>query len=241
MPNWCYNKMTVFTDEAHADELARFIDMITIPEDERGEGDGWNTPQEYSLVRLMPMPSILEGTISPTPDSPDPHPNWANLLANGEITQEWHDELVQGNIDRYNEGVRVKALTGYTSWYSWQHANWGIKWGDIRTEVDDRDETTVMLSYETPWAPFGDNFMAHVSDLFPNLTFGIMMTEEANFFAGADKWVNGEKVSVDVDIEAIISSFPEEPDDPEESYLRWHEINDSIHEAAESAASTLGF
>lgn len=235
MPNWTTNQMTVHADEGHIDELKRFVEMITIPEDMRDE-DAWEV-QKYSLIRLMPMPTVLEGTISPVPDSPEPHPNWANLLAKGEITQEWHDELVQNNIDRYNEGVRVKAETGYSSWYEWQHANWGIKWGDCRTGVSEgAHDGMIHVDYETPWAPFGEGFMTHVSTLFPNLTFAIRMTEEAWFFAGVDVWKNGDMVSEMVDIDTIVDSVGEDVDDD----IRYEVIYERIMDAVESAATSLG-
>lgn len=226
MPNWTDNTMEVIGPK---DALDRFHASITVELD--------NGDTALSIVNLVPMPKILEGTTSPTPDSPDPHPNWAVMLANGEMTQEWYDSLVAENLERYNEGQRVKAQTGYYSWYDWQAANWGIKWGDIDTHLTDESNDSHSYAFQTPWSPFGERFMENISRMFPTLTFVISYSEESMAFVGAAAFRNGELVS------DIVGEIPEigDPDDQDSWYNATQDYMDErcrCHDKAVSEALT---
>lgn len=237
MPNWCYNRMEISGDK---EELGRFMSIVrNVPLNEDG-----SRPQDFILTSLMPMPLALEGSHSPVPESPEPNPNWEVRLMEGAITQEWFDDLCKNQVDRYNAGQALLEQTGYTSWYEWQHDNWGIKWGDCGSRIDsDYNESCdrVSLYFETPWAPFGDKFMTHVSTTFPNLTFVNHITEEANLFAGAERWRNGECTGIEVDVDKIMSSFSSHDGDEDDDafYERMEDIEFAIHDAVDSAVADL--
>jgi len=187
MPNHCYNNLNVSGDRA---ELERFISAITVAETEAGA-------QRYCISQLVPMPKVLEGTQSPTPSSPEPHPNWANLLANGEITQEWYDQLIANNIQRYEDGQKAYAETRYYNWYDWAHSNWGTKWGDYETSVLSGElyadiGDTISLCYTTAWCPFSEEFFARISELFPTLFFRVEYEEQGMGFLGVMTAENGK-------------------------------------------------
>jgi len=224
MPNWCYNTLEVYGSK---EDRKRFVDAVTT-------SDGWR------LANLVPMPVELEGTESPTPSSPEPHENWAKLLANGEISQEWHDELVARNIARYEAGKVAKAATGYTDWYDWANSVWGTKWGDCDTELSDYDNpewyeqrACEVFRYRTAWGPFYDSFWVTVAERFPTLGFVVYCSEESNAFLCCWGYANGECISFE-ETELPYSELFEQIEDDEE---RWEKINDWEHDWLDTRAT----
>lgn len=161
------------------------------------------------LQTFIPMPEVLNGTESPMPESPEPHPNWAVLLANGDITQEWHDELVQTRIDRYNKGQEALAACGYSNWWDWQTKNWGVKWGDSETNVTRYLDGTISITYQTPWGPPTEGIIT-ISKQFPNCSFTITYKEEGMCILGAARIENGEIVA---ESDADSSEWPDWSED----------------------------
>lgn len=68
------------------------------------------------------------------------------------------------------------------NWYDWNTSNWGTKW-DMETAsieyYDQHRETvwTIVVSFETAWSPPIEWIVA-VSELYPNMVFGITYKEE---------------------------------------------------------------
>jgi len=179
MPNWAFNQMYVTGPLADRD---RFVDdMLTIETTDAG------VATFYRIVdAVLPMPAGLKNSESPVPDSPDPHPNWAVMLANGDMTQEWYDELVASNHNRYNAAQHNIKEYGFASWYDWACTQWGTKWGDCETEVEHTADAT-NIRYETAWGPFSETFFETLAMTYPTLTFIHCGTEESNdyvFVAG---------------------------------------------------------
>jgi len=245
MPNWCNNRTYV---AGPADDITRFRNALELDNPMKPEFDGEPWISER-LVALMPMPEALEGTTSPTPASPDPHPNWAEQLANGEISQEWHDNLCAGQIKRYEEGQRAIAETGYANWWDWQLEHWGVKWGDNDlvieiSDVTDDGRQELDLRYETPWGPFAESFWKHVSDQFPTLIFSTVYEEPGMCFAGALQFHNGQK-TVDEYFQYGNELEELEPLDGDEDadgfdayYNKVDEIRESVMDKAEAALWT---
>lgn len=172
MPNWCDNSIRIV---GPTNDLQRFMQATAYtPED---DSDSSNA---RLLTRLVPMPAILEGTTAPTPESPEPHPNWIKWLADGEITQERYDEMCAGQKDRYENGQAAKAATGFSDWWEWQIKNWGTKWGDSSTRlVLHNDEITG--TFVSPWGPPVEGLVA-ISNLYPTLSFRVMWREEGGSY-----------------------------------------------------------
>ena len=228
MPNHCYNNLNVSGDRA---ELERFISAITVTNPKDGEA-------KFCLSQLMPMPEVLEGTTSPTPSSPEPHPNWAISLAEGKMTQEWHDELVAGQREKYEKGQKAYAETGYHNWYDWAHANWGTKWGDYENDLSNGTITpehdSIDLNYSTAWCPFSEGFFAHASQLFPTLSFRVEYEEQGMGFLGVMTAKNGE-----------VQDFYDEintsdlPDPDEVGYDAYNEAYLDLFDRAKSTLDSL--
>lgn len=101
---------------------------------------------------------------------------------------------------RENQAELAKEMMekhGATDWYQWQYDNWGVKWGDCHTFMEEEPHQfqngnwEVVYIYDLPW---GDGEPAHqnISRLFPNLRFGFDFDEEAGFFQGCQVMKAGE-------------------------------------------------
>lgn len=176
MPNWCDNNIRII---GPINDLQKFMaDTAYTPSTELG--DEWDTSNARLLARLIPMPAELEGTTSPTPDSPNPHPNWVKWLADGEITQERYDELCDEQRERYAKGQAALAATGYANWWDWQCKNWGVKWGDSSTRLTLNDDS-ITGTFMTPWGPPVEGLII-ISTLFPTLSFKVSWKEEGGSY-----------------------------------------------------------
>lgn len=71
----------------------------------------------------------------------------------------------------------ITADDGLT-WYDWQNKYWGVKWGDIDTEIVDKQPGKIWISFRTPWGPPVEGLQA-ISKMFPKLTFEVDWREES--------------------------------------------------------------
>lgn len=176
MPNWAYNTLTVYGKQS---ELHEFNKSIT-------SEDG-----STSLVILNPMPDALKNTESPWAESPEPHPNWANLLANGDITQEWHDHLCQQRRENHEAGLAAFKETGYHNWHEWAIENWGTKWAPSDTWAHQMVDA-LEIKFSSPWSP-PVALIETIAEQNPDLSFVLSFTEEADQFMGAILFKDGQK------------------------------------------------
>ena len=178
MPNWCSNELEVIGDKKARDE---FIARITNED---------TSEHKYEILpNLFPCPEPLRkaraGHFTAEPNS-----NWANLLEKGDITQEWHDELVERNRKGYEEAQANIAQYGYSDWYEWCVKNWGTKWGDTETDLMVHDDDQTMLSFQSAWSPPVEG-LQKISEKFPTLTFVLTYSEEGMDFYGVALIRNG--------------------------------------------------
>lgn len=225
MPNHCYNILHVDGD---TEQLGEFIRRITLE-------DGG-----YRIAQLIPMPKVLEGTHSPSVDSPEPNPKWAEWLADGTVTQERYDEMVTDRREAYEKGEKAFAETGYREWYTWAVNNYGTKWGDYNHDLYNHDGDRLELRYDTAWGPFDESFWERISSMFPALEFIIVYHEDGMDFAGVQKYFAGRLVYEDHD-GALSDSLPELDWDDEDSIDRYDQAKcnylDRLYEEAESAST----
>lgn len=106
---------------------------------------------------VMPMPAILEGTVASSPDRRGRYPNGDMSL---EITPFTEKEL------------RTLEKLGHYDWYSWQTANWGIKWG---TSGHIFCKATNSVTFASPWSEPDEEVLQRLADL---LGSGIEVTAE---------------------------------------------------------------
>lgn len=181
MPNWAYNTLTVYGPKA---------DVLAFKADITNEAGG------VDLTALVPMPRILQGSISPAP-------TWTNIA--------WAVRgFREGTVDAARlaeEGVRIleqiekthacEEQTGFSSWYEWCIGNWGTKWPpsdyNVSDPVEVDDKLSWDMSFDTPWCSPVTLF-DKISVLYPSLLFIIRATEESHEFTGAFGWQNGEFV-----------------------------------------------
>lgn len=206
MPNYCENNLRV---SGPTEQLDKFVQAVR-------KDDG-----TIDISALFPMPEVLKGTESPTPDSPEPHQNWTERLASGEMTQELYDELVANRKAHYEAGIKAKAETGCSDWYDWCIKNWGTKWGDFDHFQDIRYVDEHHIGYITAWGPFCDNFWVHVSKQFPELTFIITYDEPGMCFMGASKYANGEVLAESYinDVSEVLGELDWDDDDARDEWM----------------------
>lgn len=170
MPNWVNTMLEITGPE---EDLKRFRDSVKVVEREVDVHD-YSAPDCPVIgTRIEKDLQILEAFV-PCP------PELYEIVSPVRAEQA---DLAAEMLDKH----------GATDWYAWQYDNWGVKWGDCRTTLDNEEVIDGQLVYrfETPWGAAEVGFMK-VSALFPTLRFQFYYDEEAGFFAGAHVMRNGE-------------------------------------------------
>lgn len=72
---------------------------------------------------------------------------------------------------------------GARSWYEWNIANWGTKWGAYSFSVVSDAPGALDLKFDTAWA-FPEPIFRKLMELYPSLTFAIDCFDEGWNFAG---------------------------------------------------------
>jgi hypothetical protein len=74
---------------------------------------------------FVPMPEELNSTTSPTPEDEQAH------------------------------AAAMKAKYGYSNWYDWNCANWGVKWDASCGEggIIEQTENLIKVGFDTAWGP----------------------------------------------------------------------------------------
>lgn len=81
---------------------------------------------------------------------------------------------------------RLRAIleTGYASWYDWNIAKWGTKWGAYSVEIIDAEPGQFTFKFDTAWSFPAPIFEALV-ERYPALTFDCRCFDEGWNFAGS--------------------------------------------------------
>ena len=135
MPNWCSNRVTVWSD--NTSDMQEFKELV------KGENG-----RPFSFNSIIPMPEELQTVQSPVrimteeeiEEYKKEHSDSEWMIGTLPITQEYSDEL--------------DAKYGDNNWYDWCINNWGVKWdcadGTITEEFADLELT---YRFDTPWGP----------------------------------------------------------------------------------------
>ena len=135
MPNWCSNRVTVWSD--NTSDMQEFKELV------KGENG-----RPFSFNSIIPMPEELHTVQSPVrimteeeiEEYKKKHSDSEWMIGTLPITQEYSDEL--------------DAKYGDNNWYDWCINNWGVKWdcadGTITEEFADLELTS---RFDTPWGP----------------------------------------------------------------------------------------
>lgn len=122
---------------------------------------------------FIPMPEILDGTLSPHIAPGDfinrvNKSKGTNFLTLEEIAtcdDKWDSERAKQVI----KNIKAFKSTGYHDWYSWNLDNWGVKWDAVRPTVK-FDLLTITFYFDSPWG-CPEHFVRELSKLYPEATF----------------------------------------------------------------------
>ena len=181
MPNLCGNNLWMrFPTPEEAEAF-----VVTV---ESGEG----------LARtFMPMPEVLEGTRSPTPQGEfDPDGRFQAFVddpANERWTPEHYEEEKAEHDRLVEKSKQAFAETTFHNWYDWANGCWGTKWGDYDLQIS-AYASVVEASYTTAWGPMSDYFFETLSEKFPTAQILMDYEEPGMGFQGAASFFNGQCV-----------------------------------------------
>lgn len=226
MPNWCSNSLFIKGDRQ---QLRDFQERVT----QKPTDDAEVKMDSYSILHnLYPCPQELRDTTSSFYTA-EPNPKWAELLASGEITQEWHDELVERNAKGYAQQQANQAKYGYNDWYDWCVDKWGTKWGDCDTELHgDASDGSISLTFESAWSPPVDGII-HISTLFPDLVFLMSWAEEGMDYYGGMAVKNGQHAMSEGEVSKL-PSYKEIDWEAEDYSEQYADLSDAVLEAREA-------
>jgi hypothetical protein len=183
MPNLCNNEIQI--KFANEEDAARFMRKVNVS----GEG---------SIARAFrPMPAILDGTQSPTPEGEfDPNGRF-QAFVDDPTNHHWDAEVYEEHKEDHYKKVRrcneAFAETNFYNWYDWASARWGTKWGDYDVELDKHNEF-VTGHYATAWGPLCEDFWEYVSTCYPDAQILVTYDEPGMGFEGAASFYNGQCV-----------------------------------------------
>lgn len=125
-------------------------------------------------------------------------PNWCenNLTIMGSKQQ--LDDLMSKVRTTDKDGATVfTILEGLyprpfgEDWYSWNNENWGTKWGDCETQLQDDSDEVKEFTFLSAWSPPVEGII-NISKSYPDLIFSMSWHEEGCDFWGATACQNGE-------------------------------------------------
>ena len=131
---------------------------------EAAEDSNLPAKRVYEIFQsCLPTPAKLADTVSPVPDSVSPE-----------------------------ERADLVAKYGADNWYDWQHQNWGVKWGDCRTQLlATIDDQALGFTFDTPWGPPIAGLLT-ISTQWPTLVFEIKYFESGMQYQGEWRAQNGQ-------------------------------------------------
>ena len=123
MPNHCYNRVDI----------------------------GCNSDSESAKIQFKTLLSIFES--SDPFNRIIPEPNWALLQdpKRGEFSKV--EQMKSPNGDVICESRRWSDGTQDDRWYNWRLLHWDTKWEAYDKELDDVDEDTFRVTFNTAWSP----------------------------------------------------------------------------------------
>lgn len=164
MPNHVINYLTI-----DSEDITPILEFI------RGE----DSEQFIDFNKIMPMPSELEDTISPTRiiSDEDYKRNQSSGIKNVGITQAMKDELER------------KYLA--SNWYDWRNRNWNTKWNAYEQTMDGNQ-----VIFQTAWST-PVYVIEKLSAIFPDATFTIQYADEdTGYNCGEYECYNGETTEI---------------------------------------------
>lgn len=153
MPNWCSNELRISTQNDTPEAAEQFAEISTAVK------SVCESNAEQGLFNLtLPRPEILANTISGF--SPE----------------------METDAYKAQEAEAIKQ-TGHKNWHDWCCAVWGTKWDACHLAIQEEDEDTIEVHFETAWCP-PEAWLAAMREKYSNLTFSLFFREDGMQMAG---------------------------------------------------------
>ena len=172
MPNWCSNRVTVWSDDEET--MKKFKEAVSIEFNGTDKDGPWSRYQPFSFEAILPMPEELRNIQSPvtiaTEEEMEAYKKKWNRDYCPYITQE--------------ESDRLDELYDNNNWYDWSIENWGVKWdcSDVQVEEEFGD-TEITYRFDTPWGPPNEIY-GILRERFPDVTISWFWDEPGMELAG---------------------------------------------------------
>lgn len=100
-----------------------------------------------------------------------------NAMTTPEHYREWLEQKSPEAIRKGKLALQCFRETGHVSWYEWNVANWGTKWGAYSFERRFREPQKLVFKFETAWS-FPEPIFAELVKRHPALTFDVLSIDE---------------------------------------------------------------
>lgn len=183
MPNNISNRVVVTANSN--EEIKEFLSAIK--GDEKIDG-------EYPAIdfnKIIPMPMALRGTeaSSRTDDAiyyylvkTNQEEMVSSILRHSNFYT--MDRFANRNENELNElleigkkYVEIFKEYGAKDWYDWSIYHWGTKWNAYYTHIEEIDEFSVILSFQTAWNGV-PSIIQKLTEMFPTITFDYKYADE---------------------------------------------------------------
>ena len=162
MPNWCYNRITVYGSEESESKLKEieetfrkaepFNEIFPIP-------DFKTIPNENGELPILEQHKGKDGELPVLKQE---------FNKDGKLMWETYNFPDGKNDDR---------------WYMWCVNNWGTKWDACDKSIDYEDDEILALTFNTAWSP-PEGIVERLREKYPELTFQCFYDEPGMEAAG---------------------------------------------------------
>ena len=168
MPNWCYNDLEI---NGSKKDMSKFYSKFKS-----------NNTESFDFDWFVPMPKIFQEITT------------GFCTIDGAECKVW-------TRDKNGEAVAISDLQleimkqeyGHTNWYDWSIDNWGCKWNCSDVDVDNFEDETFCVKFETPWGP-PTEFLKKLNLMFPDLNIRNEWNEEGGYAGIID--IEGTDISI---------------------------------------------
>jgi hypothetical protein len=181
MPNWTANEL--------------YVSFSSQEEKEQFKQIAQSQDQQFSFNGFIPMPEVLDGTLSPH-IAPGDFINGVNkskgtkfltLIGIALSGDEWDAERAKSII----KNIEAFESTGYHNWHSWSCDNWGVKWDAGHSQLIEETDTTLSYNFDTAWDT-PETFFRSLFAMYPHLEFRVVtFSMESDYYYEIVK-VDGE-------------------------------------------------
>jgi|GEM_PF-1046527 len=183
MPNWCSNNIVV---TGPVEEIAHFTQTCIRP-------DGQEKPC-FDFNSLIPMPTILEGTVAGglvddallvlgRDDLAMFSRSLEERMKGWEVSdiETLKEKIGPEAFEKARQSIEAFEQTGAPNWYRWAKMNWGTKWNASDLEVIREEPGLYECRFKTAWGPPKPVYVK-LAEKFPNLCFEIDGWDEQHDF-----------------------------------------------------------